>query len=213
MGVRIHDAGEAPGHPGLDTVNAAVRTEATILVSTLAFGKLVGDAGTIKSFKYCRIDRQPPPAGGVNVQVQLNEVRGNSTIATCVIGATVLTSMKDWPSGLQQHQQGWLLRQVRIALTKSLQDGRLYQIRGSFQDPDTPVNLTPRKGDRYRVARPANPTRRRGERDCDFCGRARTAACLSSLHKGKDCVVDSLGSTFGSRRQHMKDLRAPAGGG
>lgn len=163
MAVRIDDAGQAPGHPGTAAVTTAVWTEATILISALRFGKLVGDAGTIGSFEHCRIDRQPPPAGGANVQVQLNGLHGDSTIATCVVDAQVFTSIAGWPSGLRQHQQGWLLRQVRIAMTTSLHDGRLYRITGSFHDRDNPKNLTPREGDRYRFARPVAPLTPRGK--------------------------------------------------
>jgi len=157
LAVELIDAGIAPGHPGLDKVAASVRTEATILIARLSLWALAGSAGTIATFSDCRIDRQPPPAGGSNLQVQLNGLWGESSIATCAVVGTVLLSRAPWPDGLRKHQEGWLLRQVRIALTRSLTDGHIYRIVGSFTDNDNATNLTPRECDHYRALRPGSP--------------------------------------------------------
>jgi hypothetical protein len=132
--------------------------DAENLVGRLAFGELLGPTGTIARLRSCRLDRQPPPPGGSNIQVQLNDVRGKSTVATCVIDAKVISSMSDWPSGLQRHQQEWLLRQIRVALHWSLEKKRMFRIMGSFNDPDNLPSLTPRQEQSYRLARPANPS-------------------------------------------------------
>jgi hypothetical protein len=130
-------------------VTRLVEVDATLLISRLAFAQLTGVAGTIQSLTYCRVDRQPPPSGGANIQIQLNGVNGNSSVATCVIASTVLSSLAKWPPGLRQHQEGWLVRQTRIALTESLRTFCIIHIVGSFNDADNPANLTPRKGARY----------------------------------------------------------------
>lgn len=157
MAVAVLKGVKGPGHPGLDTVTSDVRTEATILISELKLklDRIVGQAGTLKSFQYCRIDRQPPPSGGANIQVQLNGRFGDSSIATCVVRASVIDSLAPWPLGLRHHQEGWLIRQIRRALTDSLDSGHIYHINGSFHDEDTPANLTPRKGETYRNRRHA----------------------------------------------------------
>ncbi len=154
MEVLIDDSGPANRHPGLNAVSKAVHEDATRLIASLTYGHLLGGAGTIGSLQSCRIDRQPPPAGGANLQVQLNGVSGTSSIATCVIEATVFSSMADWPSGLQEHQRGWLLRRVRVALTRSLCKAHAYVVKGSFLDENTPANLSRREENRYRHRRP-----------------------------------------------------------
>lgn len=153
MAVKIEDRGEAPGHPGRSSVTPEIWTEATILISELSLNRMRGDTSTIKSLKYCRLDRQPPPSGGANIQVQLNGLSGDSTIATCVIHQSVLDSMATWPSRLLTHQNGWLTRQVRIALTNSLETCNIFYISGSFYDTDNPKNLTPRKENNYQNRR------------------------------------------------------------
>jgi hypothetical protein len=135
-----------------------VRVEATILISGLVLDQLFGPAGTIRSLTYCRIDRQPPPSGGANIQIQLNGVANDSSIGTCVIGASVIASRAGWPAGLRQHQDGWLLRKVRIALTRSLNSLHIQHIIGSFLDIANPPNLTPRQGNRYASRRGRGPT-------------------------------------------------------
>jgi len=153
MAVQIVDRGAAPGHPGSASVTPAVRSEATIHISKLTLARMLGDAGTISTHNYCRVDRQPPPAGGANIQVQLNGLPGDSTIATCVVHSSVLESMASWPPGLRKHQDGWLTRQIRIALTRSLRSCQICHISGSFHDEDNPANLTPRIEDNYQRRR------------------------------------------------------------
>jgi hypothetical protein len=153
MAVEIIDNGNAPGHPGGTFVTREVRTEATILIAGLSLARLTGDAGTIRSLSLCRIDRQPPPSGGVNIQVQLNGVFSDSSIATSVVQSSVLDSIASWPSGLREHQEAWLSRQIRIALTRSLDSCRIFSISGSFYDADNPANLTPRMEDNYQNRR------------------------------------------------------------
>ena len=153
MAVKDVKGNKASGHPGLGEVTEAIRIEATILISGLKLDLLKGSAGTIQKLKQCRIDRQPPPPGGANIQVQLNSKQGDSSIATCVVHASVVESMAPWPLGLSQHQEGWLTRRIRVALTRSLDSGFIYEIKGSFHDDDNPANLTPRKDDAYRNRR------------------------------------------------------------
>lgn len=153
MAVKIEDRGEAPGHPGIPSVASEIWNEATILISELSLDRLRGDTSTIKSLKNCRLDRQPPPSGGANIQIQLNGLSGDSSIATCVINQSVLDSMATWPNGLLTHQNGWLTRQVRIALTRSLKTGNIFHISGSFYDADNPKNLTPREENNYQHRR------------------------------------------------------------
>lgn len=155
MAVGVVKGAAGPGHPGLGAVTVAVRTEATILISELKVElvRLIGRAVTLRSLRYCRIDRQPPPSGGVNLQVQLNGKTGDSSVATCVVGTSVIESLAPWPPGLRKHQEGWLTRRIRRALTDSLDNGHVYHITGSFHDEDTPPNLTPRKGEAYRNRR------------------------------------------------------------
>lgn len=167
MAARVTDGGMAPGHPGLETVSIAVRAEASVHISKLLFGQLYGNARKIYEHDLCRIDRQPPPSGGSNLQVQLNGVHGDSSIATCVIASSIFETIEDWPSGLRLHQEGWLLRRVRIALTESLRNGHIYRIIGSFQDEDTPANLKPRAVHGYRVGPPADPSKRRWKEHLD----------------------------------------------
>jgi len=153
MSVTSVPSEKASGYPGLDAITADVRKDAMFLISKLRMGDiLLVPAGTIKTKPrgYCRIDRQPPPSGGANIQVQLNGMSGDSSIATCVVSASVIKSLAKRLPGLREHQEGWLLRKIRIALTKSIDDGYIYHINGSFEDEDTPVNLTPRKNDAYR---------------------------------------------------------------
>lgn len=153
MAVKDVKGNKATGHPGLGEVTEAIRIEATILISGLKLDSIVGSAGTIRKLKQCRIDHQPPPSGGANLQVQLNGKQGDSSIATCVVYASVIESMATWPPGLRQHQGGWLTRRIRVALTRSLDSGFIYEIKGSFHDDDNPANLTPRKDDAYRNRR------------------------------------------------------------
>ena len=161
MAVTQFDKGKAPGHPGVALVTSSVRDDAFALVALLkpdGLDRLLGAAGTIESRSFCRIDRQPPPPNGANIQIQLNGVVGDSSIATCVIRGTVLTSRATWPAGLRQHQDRWLCRQVRIALTRSLETYHLFEIAGSFDDNDNPPNLTPRAGNHYSKRRARPPT-------------------------------------------------------
>jgi hypothetical protein len=123
--------------------------EAENLIGKLNFDQLLGNAGTISQLESCRIDRQPPPAGGSNIQVQLNGIRGDSSVATCVIDAEVLASMADWPPGLRLHQEKWLLRQLRVALHRSLEGMNTFNIKGSFRDDDNQSHITPRQLDNY----------------------------------------------------------------
>lgn len=157
MAVRIVDEGPARGHPGRGAVTDAVAHDANNLIGDLSFGEIKGNVGTIATRSTCRIDRQRPPAGGTNLQVQLNAHRGDSTIATCVVDGTVFESMSDWPPGLRAHQEAWILRQVRVALHRSCRKERAFRLIGSFQDADTPSNLTPREGGHYRRHRPHDP--------------------------------------------------------
>lgn len=157
VAVDLIDKGEAPGHPGTEAVSDQVRTDATEMISLLkpdAIGRLLGRTGTIESRSSCRMDLQPPPPGGANVQIQLNGVTGDSSVATCVIRDTVLASRATWPPGLLQHQNGWLTRQVRIALTRSLDSGNLFEIVGSFAETGNLASLTPRDRDHYSKRRP-----------------------------------------------------------
>jgi hypothetical protein len=153
MAVKLVDKGAAPGHPGSVSVNSVVKVEAISLISELTLEQMFGEAGTIRSLHYCRIDRQPPPAGGANIQVQLNGLNGNSTISTCIVHSSILTSLATWPQGLREHQDGWLARRIRIALTKSLESGHILHISGSFHDDDNPANLTERTRGNYQNQR------------------------------------------------------------
>jgi hypothetical protein len=155
MAVKLVDKGVAPGHPGSASVNSAVKVEAMSLISELTIDRMFGEASTIRSLRFCRIDRQPPPAGGANIQVQLNGLTGDSTISTCIIHSSVLASLATWPRGLREHQDGWLARQIRIALTNSLESGHILHISGSFHDDDNPANLTERKRGNYQNPRRA----------------------------------------------------------
>lgn len=155
MAVKLVDKGAAPGHPGSASANSAVKVEAMSLISELTLDRMFGEAGTIRSLHYCRIDRQPPPAGGANIQVQLNGLTGDSTISTCIVHLSVLASLATWPQGLREHQDGWLTRQIRIALTKSLESGHIFHLSGSFHDDDNPANLTERKRGNYQNQRRA----------------------------------------------------------
>ncbi len=150
MAVKLVDKGAAPGHPGSASVKSAVKVEAMSLISKLTIDRMFGEAGTIQSLDSCRIDRQPPPAGGANIQVQLNGLTGDSTISTCIVHSSVLASLATWVNGLREHQDSWLARQIRIALTKSLESGHILYISGSFHDDDNPANLTERKRDNYK---------------------------------------------------------------
>src|SRR4051794_1634003 len=98
MAVRIKDIGSARGHPGAGVLTERVIKDAENLIGRLAFGELFGPTGTVAKLRSCRLDRQPPPPGGSNIQVQLNGFRGKSTVAICVIDAKVIASMSDWPS-------------------------------------------------------------------------------------------------------------------
>lgn len=155
MAVKLVDKGAAPGHPGSASVMSAVKDEAMSLISDLTIDRMFGEAGTIHSLRYCRIDRQPPPAGGANIQVQLNGLTGDSTISTCIVHSSVLASLAAWPQGLREHQDGWLTRQIRIALTNSLESGHILHLSGSFHDNDNPANLTERKRGNYQNLRRA----------------------------------------------------------
>lgn len=68
MAVKSFKGAKAPGHPGIGEVTPAVRIEATILISGLMLDLISAPAGTIRKFRLCRIDRQPPPAGGANIR-------------------------------------------------------------------------------------------------------------------------------------------------
>jgi len=166
MTVLVMDIGPAPGHPGLDILTNQMIDDAHHLIAELNFGVIIGPVGTINSKVTCRIDRQGPPQNGSNTQVQINGISGRSSISTCIVEGSVYRSMTDWPSGLRQHQEGWLLRRVRVALTKSLLCGHIFMIKGSFADEDTPCNLRPRVKHGYRVDRPADPSKPRGHEGC-----------------------------------------------
>ena len=149
MAVKLVDKGAAPGLPGRESVKPEVTVEAMSLISELTIDRIFGEAGTIHSLRFCRIDRQPPPAGGANIQVQLNGLSGDSTISTCIVHSSVLASLATWPRGLREHQNGWLARQIRIALTNSLESGHIFHLSGSFHDDDNPANLNERKRGNY----------------------------------------------------------------
>lgn len=158
--VRIHDDGPAQNHPGAGAVTAAVVKHAKTVIGELEFGMLSGPVGNINSWKTCRIDRQPHSSGGANIQVQLNDWDGHSTVATCVIDGEVFQSIAPWPARLREHQEYWLTRQVRVALVESLEERQMRRITGSFNDPDPDAkksNLTPRENDNYRISRPRDP--------------------------------------------------------
>lgn len=147
--VKALKRGDAPNHPGKSAVSEAVIKDAKGLIGSLKFEELRGPTGTIEKRTHCRIDRQPTSADAANIQVQINEVHGHSSVATCAVDAEVFTSMAKWPPGLREHQENWLQRQIRAALNRSLDEGSIYLIVGSFADQKNPRELMPRKRRNY----------------------------------------------------------------
>lgn len=70
-----------------------------------------------------RLDRQDPPTGGgANLQVQINGMKGASSLATLVIGPDVL-HVNSKPPGKKSTQLNTIIKTLKGAFVKSLETG------------------------------------------------------------------------------------------
>jgi hypothetical protein len=93
--------------------NSSIRKEAIAMISDVSAEDLGRSAGTLHGGRgdSIRVDMQGQTSSGhSNIQIQLNGVRGNSTIATILAGPNASTS------------------EMQAALKKSLSDGQVYKV-------------------------------------------------------------------------------------
>jgi hypothetical protein len=107
-------AGTMPNTPNPNGVNRDRRQAAHNIIGQLDYGELAGSSQTVEKNKFVRIDRQGQFANGdMNIQIQLNQPHGHTTIATVIVPRQYTNS-----TNRGTHRE--VERNVRDALLRSL---------------------------------------------------------------------------------------------
>lgn len=112
--------------PNLFAPNAGQRSSTQNVIALLQYGDLWRGAGTLRDNGVMRVDMQgqiPGPPIQSNIQVQVDGVRGNSTVAHVIVSSTIQTN--------DPANQRGSLNAVIAALNQSLDSGRSYTVAGT----------------------------------------------------------------------------------
>ncbi|HEX7363400.1 MAG TPA: hypothetical protein VF283_23155 [Bryobacteraceae bacterium] len=129
MPIAVNQGAAIPNYPA-QAPSQAIKTAAQTVIAQLQYGDIWRGAGTLHNNGAVRLDMQGQIAavGGApaqqNIQVQLNGVRGRSTVAHANVSHSVVT---DDPA----NQRG-VARKVISALNQSLDSARSYTVTGSI---------------------------------------------------------------------------------
>ncbi|URD53706.1 CVNH domain-containing protein [Chroococcidiopsis sp. CCNUC1] len=144
----LHTTAYGPMRNTPRPLNAQLLRSAEVVIASLRFEHLRGGASShiVQDVGHIRIDRQGQTANGdQNIQVQVNGLRGDSTIATVLIPARYLGN------NLNIHSQREVANQVRLALRRSLASFRqnrpqIYTLAGRLSNARIlPRNVQPRR--------------------------------------------------------------------
>ena len=108
------------------TSNARLRSASQNVIAQLQYSDLWRNAGTLRRNEEMRVDMQGHISGPpikYNIQVQVNGISGNSTVAHVIVSSSIQC---DDPA----NQKG-ALRAVIAALNKSLDTGKSYTVTGT----------------------------------------------------------------------------------
>lgn len=106
--------------------NQAQKTSAQAAIAQLEYAQIWRGAGTLVDNQVVRVDMQGTIAGPPiqhNIQVRIDGVRGNSTVADVNVSATLMTN--------DPANQRGVLRKVISALNQSLDTARTYTVTGT----------------------------------------------------------------------------------
>lgn len=112
--------------PNFYNPNNGQRESSRNVIAQLEYADLWRGPGTLRDNKVMRVDMQghiPGPPIQYNIQVQVDGIFGNSTVAHAIVSSTIQT---DDPA----NQRG-SLRAVIAALNESLDTGRTYTVAGT----------------------------------------------------------------------------------
>ncbi|KPQ20802.1 MULTISPECIES: hypothetical protein [unclassified Halomonas] len=106
-------------------MTASQQHDAMLAIDAIDFADVWRDSGSISKRGEMRVDVQGRAGSQQqNLQVQLNDIKGNSTVACALVADSVgETSI--------EAQQVYALRKVKNALFSSLNDGHIYSVSGS----------------------------------------------------------------------------------
>lgn len=121
--LQVQQQGPMPNAFG--NMNANQQHDAMHAIDAIDFADVWRAAGTIVNEGTVRVDVQGRTGNQQqNLQVQINGVQGNSTVATALVADSVgETSI--------EAQRVYALRKIRSALFSSLNDGHIYSVSGS----------------------------------------------------------------------------------
>lgn len=106
-------------------MNGNQERDARLVINAIDFADVWRGAGTIVNEPLARLDVQGRTAAGEqNLQVQINGVNGNSTVAAALIAESVQDAST-------KAQQVYAVRKIKDALFSSMNDGHIYRVTGT----------------------------------------------------------------------------------
>ena len=106
-------------------MNANQERDARLAINAIDFADVWRGAGTIVNQGLVRLDVQGRTAAGEqNLQVQINGVNGNSTVAAALIAESVQDASIE-------AQRVYAVRKIKDALFSSMNDGHIYRVTGT----------------------------------------------------------------------------------
>ncbi|MBQ25512.1 hypothetical protein [Alcanivorax sp.] len=106
-------------------MNANQEHDARLAINAIDFADVWRGAGTIVNQGLVRLDVQGRTAAGEqNLQVQINGVNGNSTVAAALIAESVQNANIE-------AQRVYAVRKIKDALFSSMNDSHIYRVTGT----------------------------------------------------------------------------------
>ena len=106
-------------------MNANQEHDARLAINAIDFADVWRGAGTIVNQGLVRVDVQGRTgAGEQNLQVQINGVNGNSTVAAALIAESVQDASIE-------AQRVYAVRKIKDALFSSMNDNHIYRVTGT----------------------------------------------------------------------------------
>lgn len=106
-------------------MNANQERDARLAINAIDFADVWRGAGTIVNQGLVRVDVQGRTgAGEQNLQVQINGVNGNSTVAAALIAESVQDASIE-------AQRVYAVRKIKDALFSSMNDSHIYRVTGT----------------------------------------------------------------------------------
>ena len=106
-------------------MNANQERDARLAINAIDFADVWRGAGTIVNQGLVRVDVQGRTgAGEQNLQVQINGVNGNSTVAAALIAESVQDASIE-------AQRVYAVRKIKDALFSSMNDNHIYRVTGT----------------------------------------------------------------------------------